>query len=439
MSANGMSVHTPNVADRILLMLSQSLRESGYGALTDQMQVWLRGRLDVSVLRTALARVSRAYPVVTSRLTPVRRGCPFWQPRPGAECAVHESWLPTSREEDVLRESTRLLATPGDPAQTDAVTFHLLHLPDGRDLFLVQHDHALMDINGTKLLLREINRSATDDAPSAMPEEPAVDGIRAHLRRFSLWQRLKAVWRLGGPAKAIGRADPVTLSDATTPAPGGDLRIAVRELDEAQTEAFTRRIVAQCGFRSMSLAVLAGVFRAILRNSPHPTNDRSALFIYLGTNLRGSNDRGPIFHNLSSMLPLLVRPEDMGDREKLIRLLNRQMRERLGQNIDLAFLQWAWWLRHLPRVHVRPGQDVYFRQCVNYGYMGVLSEKGDTFCGAAVDRIFPVAQMYSPPALSVAPSLCGGRLILPALYVADTVPEARIHGFLDSLVHDLTD
>jgi hypothetical protein len=45
--------------------------------------------------------------------------------------------------------------------------------------------------------------------------------------------------------------------------------------------------------------------------------------------------------------------------------------------------------------------------------------------------------MYSPPALSVAPSLCGGRLILPVLYVADTVPEQRIEHFLDTLVTDL--
>jgi hypothetical protein len=137
------------------------------------------------------------------------------------------------------------------------------------------------------------------------------------------------------------------------------------------------------------------------------------------------------------MLPLLVRPSQMNERAELIRLLNRQMRERIRQNSDLGFMQWAWWLRNLSRVQRRPARDVYFRQCVNYGYMGVLAEKDESFCGAPIERVFPIAQMYSPPALSVAPSLCGGRLILPVLHVADTVPPERIQGFLDTLVADL--
>jgi hypothetical protein len=437
MLSNVNGQHTLNTADRTVLTLTQSLREDGYGALADQMQIWLGRRLNVSALRTALARLNQAHPVVTARLSREKKGSPCWRFRPGAECTLHETSLPSAREEDVLREAAAILAAPSDPTEQDPVAFHLLHLPDGRDLFLVQHDHCLMDINGTKLLLREINRLSSEEAGPLISAEMGGDGIRTHLRRFSLRQRLSAIWRLGKLSRVFGRSEPVTLSDATAPIPGGGLRIAVRELDEAQTERFMKRIVQLCGFRGVSIAVLSSVFRAILRHTPRPTSDRSALFIYLGTNLRVPKDRGPIFHNLSSVLPLLVRPDEMSEREKLIRLLNRQMRERMGENSDLAFLQWAWWLRNLPRLQRRPAQEVYFRQCVNYGYMGVLAEKGDTFCGAPIDRIFPVAQMYSPPALSVAPSLCGGRLILPVLYVADTVPEQRIQHFLDTLVTDL--
>jgi hypothetical protein len=429
--------HTLNTADRTLLSLSQSLRADGYGALADQMQVWLRGRVDANALRTALARLSRTHPVVTARLDCPRNGLPCWRYRPGAECTLHEVSLSSASEEDVLRQTAAILATPNDPTKSDPVAFHLLHLPDDRDLFLVQHDHCLMDINGTKLLVREINRLASSNAEPKAPINTHEDGIRAHLKRFSLWQRLAAIWRLGKLTREFSRSEPVTLCETTEPTPGGTLRIAVRELDEEQTTRFTKQTVALCGFRSVSLAILSSVFRAILRHTPRPPNERSALFVYLGTNLRGPSDRGPIFHNLSSMLPLLVRPDQMNDRTELIRLLNRLMRERIRENTDLAFLQWAWWLRNLPCVQRRPARDVYFRQCVNYGYMGVLVERNESFCGAPIERIFPVAQMYSPPALSVAPSLCGGRLILPVLYVADTVPQERIQGFLDTLVADL--
>ncbi len=180
---------------------------------------------------------------------------------------------------------------------------------------------------------------------------------------------------------------PVTLSDVTTPTPGGTLRIAVRELDERQTDAFTQHVTRMCGFPSLSMAVLASVFRAILHHTPQTIGAKSALFLHLGTNLRGRADRGPIFHNLSSLLPLFVRPKDVREHDKLIQLLNRQMRERLNLNTDLAFLQWAWWLRKVPGVQRRAAWNVLFRHCLDYGYMGVLAAKGDCFCGAPVARI----------------------------------------------------
>ena len=85
MLPNVNSQHTLNTADRTLLTLAQSLREDGYGALADQMQVWLGGRLNVSALRTVLARLNRAHPVVTARLGREKKGPLCWRFRPGAE------------------------------------------------------------------------------------------------------------------------------------------------------------------------------------------------------------------------------------------------------------------------------------------------------------------------------------------------------------------
>jgi hypothetical protein len=430
--------HIPNTSDRSVLYLSQSLRDAGYKGLTDQMQVWLQGRIDSAALRRTLARLNRAHPVVTARLVWPKRGPMFWQHRTGAECVLREESLPDSSDDTALRRAAEILSAADDPKETDAVQFHLLHLPDGRDLFLVQHDHCLMDINGTKLLLQEINRLAATDvdppAPTARVEE---DGIRTYLRRFSLRQRLRAVWHLPRHLRPIKRCVPVSLSDATAPTPGGTVRIALRELDEQQTEAFTKRTKRICGFPSLSMAVLAGVVRAILRHTPHTLGDKSAVIIPVGTNLRGRAEWGPIFHNLCSLLPMFVRPEEAQDWGGLVQMLNRQMRERLSSNVDLALLQWGWWLRKVLRLQRRIGWDLMFGQGVDFGYMGVLAAKGERFCGVPIARVFPVAQIYSPPALSMAPSICGGRLLLPALYVADTVPEARIQAFLDTLVADL--
>jgi hypothetical protein len=423
--------------DLCVLRHSQAVRSIGCKGLTIQLQVWLDGRVDRSALRAALARLARTYPVVTARLTDEpRRGHASWRFRPGAFCELLEGNVPGPAESDALDLAANILALAGDPVRTDPVEFHLLHLPDGRDLFLMQHDHCLMDIHGTKLLLREINRLATDSAGAPYPDE-TQDGIRAHLRRFPLRQRLRALGRLPAQSRPFRDYEPVTLSDAVEPVRGGRPRIAVRELDEAATKAFLARTTRLCGFPSPSMAVLASIFRAILIHTPRPLTARSALVAAAGTNLRGRGALGPVFRNLGSLLRVIARPDEMAERDKLILRLNRQMREQLSDNTDLALLQFVWWLRRWSGLMERRARQAQHHHSVNYGYMGELVGPGASFCGVPVQRMFPVTQAWSPPGLAIAPALCHGRLILPASYMADTVPAQRLQAFLDTVVADL--
>jgi hypothetical protein len=434
-SSNGRQVL--NAMDLCVLRHSQAVRAIGCRGLTMQMQVWLDKPLDVAVLRTALTRLSRAYPVVTSRLTerPGRSGV-FWQFRPGALCELREVTVPRGGETEALNTAANILTLAGDPAEADPVEFYLLRLPDGRDLFLVQHDHCLADINGTKLLLREINRLATQTLAEPVPDEKE-DGIRTYLRRYSFWQRLRTLWQLPARERPFRDSEPVTLSDTALPVRGGTPRIAVRELDEQATRAFLTRTTRLCGFPSPSMALLASIFRGILRHSPHPLTERSAFMAYAGTNLRSRGARGPLFRNLGSLLSVICRPDEMVERDKLVLLLNRQVREQMSRNTDLAILQCVWWLRHRARLLLRRAGQAQHHHCLNFGYLGELVAPGERFCGVPVRRKFPVTQVWSPPALSIAPGVCRGRLVLPAVYMADTVPEPRIQAFLDTVVADL--
>jgi hypothetical protein len=428
-----------NAMDLCVLRHSQAVHTIGGRGLTVQMQLWLDGRLDPSVLQTALMRLSRAYPVVTSRLREgPRKGSASWQFRPGSVCELREATVSGDGKTEALNRAANILTQAEDPAEQDPVAFHLLHLPDGRDLFLVQHDHCLMDINGTKLLLREINRLSTESSLASVPDEEE-DGIRAYLRRFPIWKRWRALGQLPAHSRPYRAAEPVTLSDATSPVQGGVPRIAVRELDEQATKAFLARTMCLCGFASPSMAILASIFRGILRHTPHPLTPRSAFMAAAGTNLRSRSTRGPIFRNLGSLLSVMCRPDEMGERDKLILFLNRQMREQLSKNIDLALLQCVWWLRHRADLMRRRARQAQHHHCADYGYLGELVGDGDQFCGVPVQRIYACSQVWSPPGLSLAPALCRGRLVLPATYTADTVPPARIEAFLDTVMADLTD
>jgi hypothetical protein len=430
--------HELGAMDLCVLRHSQGGRDIGCGGLAIQTQLWLQGRLDPAVLRTALARLSQSHPVVTARLVEERRkGRAHWRFRPGAECVLHETTVKDPGETAALDRAADILQSAADPAEADPISFHLLHLPEGRDLLLVQHDHCLMDIHGTKALIREIDRLSQGLTPTPEADGDAEDGTRTHLRRFTFWQRFKAVWRFGDHSRLIRRSTPVSLSDAVDPIRGGKMRIAIRELDEERTAAFLARTTRLCGFPSPSMTILASIFRGILRHTPHPLTNKSALLSSTGTNLRSRGAVAPIFRNLGSLLSYVARPEDMGELDKLILLLNRQVREQTRRGTDLAVLQWVWWLRHCPgfwRGHVRKAMH---HHGVNYGYLGQLVADGDRFCGTPLDRQVVTTSVWSPPALAVAPSICRGRLILPAAYMADTIPEARLRAFLDTVVADL--
>src|SRR5262249_7388501 len=139
--------------DRTMLAVDRMLRRLGGSGFETQMFVLLADRIDTARLRTAVASLGERYPVIAARLTePNGRGGAYWRFRPGAECAVREADLPSTGHASLLDYAGQLLSRPCDLAGEDPIRFHLLHRPDGRDVFLMQYNHALMDNNATVLL-----------------------------------------------------------------------------------------------------------------------------------------------------------------------------------------------------------------------------------------------------------------------------------------------
>src|SRR5262249_24093479 len=154
------------VADRAMLEVDRALRATGYPGFETQMLVLLSGRIRVGTLQAAIARVSEQYPAMASRLVEGSDGGPHWQFRPGA-CPVREVDLESADQNSVLEQAGRILSTPRNLGEEGPVQFHLLHRPDGRDVFLVQYNHTLMDNNATPSLLKEIDRFSRGPAQGA--------------------------------------------------------------------------------------------------------------------------------------------------------------------------------------------------------------------------------------------------------------------------------
>ena len=184
-----------NSLDRGMLTIDSVLRYLGSRSFETQMLVWLDSRADAGRLQNAIAQVSLRYPVMASRLVTDEFGRPFWSPRSGAECLLHEAELGSADHQAVMDFASGLLSVTPKLEDADPIRFHLLHRPDGRDVFVMQYNHVLMDNSATTSLLSEISTIADDPSLAELPAEDAEqhDSIWKHMRKTPRKRRRRAV------------------------------------------------------------------------------------------------------------------------------------------------------------------------------------------------------------------------------------------------------
>jgi Condensation domain len=433
-----------NAADCALLSVDRALREMGCPGFETQMLVWLAARADADCLRQALGRLSNQYPVVASRLIEDDAGASgYWRFRPRATCALREISLDSADPAAVSACASLLLSTPFDPAKVDPIRFYLLHRPNGRDVFLLQYNHALMDINATVPLVREIDRLCRGGAGEPMSKAPSPekrrDVLRDHLRGFPLARRKEAMESTLALWAQSFRGGATMLGQPQRSRPGAvQLRIATRQLDVAETRALQTHVVSVCGFPSLSMALMASSFRVIHRLSPQRRNGEGICVAGIGVDLglRGKNELA--FQNLVSVVPVSARLQDLGDRDKLVRMLSRQMRQRLADENDLGMLQWTA-VMNKRRRQARWVMDFGLRGGFSlwYAYFGALDAIGDRFGDALIENVFYTGPSWPPMGMTLIANQFQGRLLLQATYVPESVPEELAKEFLDGVVGDL--
>jgi hypothetical protein len=432
------AVSALNTCDRMILHAHDALRSMGYPGFLNQTHLWLGRRVEVGRLRRALTRLGRRHPVFVSRVSRTRRR-PCWTFRAGDECTLVEASLDDAADDGVLRYAEALLAEPMDLSRSAPISFHLLHLPDGRDVFLVHNDHTLMDANGALPLVAEIVR-LDENADERI--EPTVAGapdvLHQVLRRTPLTTRLRAVRYRRSVRSAISRHPTLTLVDHSAPHSADTRsRLAVRLLDERQTATFDARVRRLDGLPSPSMALLACALRAVYRLAGTGSRETARLNVTVGTNLRAGFAESPNFCNLASVLELSVALHEADDRDALYAALTRQLRERIQRGYDLGHLQVTAWFAGFRRlVRRRSLRRLTHDHSLIYGYVNWPRRAVDRLCEAPITRVHQPVGVWSPPGLALSATRFGGRLSLIATSSLDNVPEARVGQFLDGLVAD---
>jgi hypothetical protein len=429
-----------NPIDRAMRCVDRAIRDHGYPGTDTQMFVWLDRRVEAASLRTAIARLCRQYPVVASRLVEPdgEDGPAWWQFRAGAVCALPEVALVSDDPDAVLDHAARLLSTSQDLGHADPLRFCLLHRPSGKDVLLLQYSHVLMDNKASIPLLRTIDGLANAEGD---PVGPTAEGspILRYLRQFSHERRRAASLRAIQLQDRVFRGRAITLRrDATVAAGPPSLQIAARSLSPSQWAALRARVVAICGYPSMSMAFLGSAFRAIARLVP-PEKSRSCQLttgIGLGLNLRAPGALS--LQNLTTVIPIQVQRDDVGDRDRLLRMLNDQMRQRLAEETDLGYLRLTSIFSRRPR-HI----NWVARPLLNYGYslwfayFGSPDAAGGKLCGAAIENVTYTGPVWSSIGLNFLVSQYQDRLTMQATYDPRIVPPLLANEFLDLVQADL--
>jgi hypothetical protein len=421
-----------NAADRFMLVIDRTMRALGGPGFETVTFVWLDGRADREKLLRGLAELSRVCPVVSARL---REDLPAWDVRRGAGPALHEAELPTADRQAVLDHAAGLLADETDPARVDPMRFHLLHLPDGRDVLLAQYSHVLLDHTRAVGVIRRLARG-----PAGATERPAAvwrDPVWAYLRQFPRDVRHRAAREAEASRRAL-RGGAVKLG-RPVPTDAGPTRygIITRVLSAAQTRAVEDRIRRTAGMPHLSMALLAAAFRGIDRL----TSDRPGRGNYFQIGLPldlGLRDRpADALENLSTLVPLRVLPAEVRDRDGLLRELARQLRGRLTDRTDVGILElvsvYGRW-----RTHAGWVMDLLMRYCLSlwYGYLGPI-DVGGSFLGTAVREAFSAGPTWTSVGVTLLANQSAGRLHLQLTYIPRSVPSPVAADYLDGVVADL--
>ena len=186
------------------------------------------------------------------------------------------------------------------------------------------------------------------------------------------------------------------------------------------------------------MAVLGSAFRAIHSLGP-PNQSRQHFATGIGIPIPRGSQASFVFQNLTSAMSIRVSRQDLGDRDRLVRMLSDQLRERIAEGIDLGvlgataiftrryrYIEWVVW--HLVR----------YAYSLWYAYFGKLDDVGATFCGSRIGDIFHTGGPLWPSiGLSLLVNQHRGHLNLQATYDARLISPRLAEAFLDFVLADL--
>jgi len=424
-----------NLYDRAVLGAERVVMSRGVSGFATGLVFLFRGRIVLSQLQDSANRLAARWPLLTARLT--RKPYMAWAPTGCQTLPVREMALDCDSDETLAQAVTQLKTEPLELEKQDPMHLVLLHRPGGNDALFVRISHVLFDAHAAINLLRQLLD------PSQVPPntgEEDVDPYAVAMANHPFRKRMKAMLAM---MKKFRQSPPLNFPQPEK----WPKRLQVgpttlRWLDEEKTAALESRLESISPFASPTLAATASGFRAMkkfLGRTADPNGVYEVVFAY---DLRRGRHKKISFHNVVQRLFLSARPDQLQDREQLIRLLIAQFRYQISHPDNELFLgqiQLAQFICLLTErlSWVIPLLKPFRSRSLRVSYVPQLFGYGTPYLGSVLEGFFVSTLCCAPMGASLDMVKIGKRMLLVFMHSPEVLTDEQAARFFTDWADDL--
>ena len=280
---------------------------------------------DEAFVRESLRRFLRFFPVINGRVSRHWTLTPYWKIPNGPR----EHPLPltvtrldgASRDRDLLSVLTRSINTPFTGSD-EHLAFHLVY-GMSEQCFAMTFDHRLFDARGAEAfvgLLQRYLAANSDDVVGNIRLIQDYD-LSGWKNKFLAGQVVNRKVRSlsGEPVRAV----PVSLSSSSR-----GFRFRIIAFNEEETKRITNNAYDEAGYLMIMPYLFSRVIQGLHRLFEGRGAAPGAYVVPVSTDMRRAKDiREELFFNQNSMFFFQIKPEDVGDRKRLITVIRSQLYE----------------------------------------------------------------------------------------------------------------
>jgi hypothetical protein len=430
-----------NPSDCLFHAFDHLLRRQGYSGTGTFLVLELVGPLPAADVQRALERALAAHPVTMAvPRTSLWRARPYWV-CDRAPVPAHYTYDDLSQTPDWRRRADELceerFSCGWDPATPPQVRLEHYRGPAGEHRLCLRWAHALLDADGARLFLAEMDRLGGGDGPPAnlLPDDAGVDPLAGAgpLRRLRLMLR---GLRDRSPDNPLIRGRLIgVLPDR--PVASRRLRYIVRVWSpEITTEIRSRAAALNPAGPALYARHLAGAtLRAAWRVHAELGQDLPACGMMFPMRLAGPALR-PVRGNYLGATALTARRELLRDRRALGEHVARTLADHVAHDGSRA----SWAMQRLT-AGLRVAQ---YRRVIRwetrrqpfltgFSYLGASEPPLRRFLGADVTNLYGGGVISIPPAWNVTFARCGERLNLVMAWPEGELPERVVLRYADLL------